>query len=131
MSKSTFSRHRLPIGLGFFSLAAVADIRMTLEGIQGQLELEGNPVMHAFMTMVGPEAGLWIGKAMVGLLCFLVAKYGEREIRRGADWITKVPSTPSARAWMRRGDSSWIAYILSIVKTPSRPKSLTIPARLP
>jgi hypothetical protein len=95
----------------FFALTAVADIAMTLAGMGGDLELEGNPVMRAVMAAVGVEAGLWLEKGMVGLVCFLVARYGEGEIKRGADWIWKVPSTPWVKAWMRRRDRSWIAYI--------------------
>jgi hypothetical protein len=111
MNKSTFSRHRLAVGSVLFALTAVADIRMTLAGMDGDLELEGNPVMRAAMAAVGVEGGLWLEKGLVGLVCFLIARYGEREIRRGADWIWKVPATRWAKAWMRRGDRSWIAYI--------------------
>ncbi len=105
------SRHKLALGLGFFALTAVADIRMTLAGMGGVLALEGNPVMRAVMAHVGLEGGLWLGKALVGVVCFVIAQYGEREIKRGADWIWRVPSTKWARAWMKRGDRSWIAYI--------------------
>ena len=105
------SRYKLALGLGFFALTAVADIRMTLAGMGGVLALEGNPVMRAVMAHLGLEAGLWLGKALVGVVCFVIAQYGEREIKRGADWIWRVPSTKWARAWMKGGDRSWIAYI--------------------
>jgi hypothetical protein len=111
VGNSAFSRHRLGVGSVLFALTAVADIRMTLAGLDGDLELEGNPVMRAVMSSVGAEGGLWLEKGLVGLICFLIARYGEREIRRGADWIWKVPATRWAKAWMRRGDRSWIAYI--------------------
>ena len=111
VTKSFLSRNKLALGVGFFVLTAVADTRMTLAGIGGDLELEGNPVMRAAMTHFGLEGGLWLEKALVGLVCFLIAKYGEREIKRGADWIWKVPASKWARAWMRRGDRSWIAYL--------------------
>ena len=108
--KSFFSRHKLAVGSAFYALAAVADIVMTLAGMDGRLELEGNPVMRAVMAHFGLETGLFLEKALVGALCFVIAKYGEREIKRRADWIWRVPSTKWARAWMRRGDRSWIAY---------------------
>ena len=108
---SFLSRHKLAIGVGFFALTAIADIRMTLAGLDGNLELEGNPVMRAIMALFGIEVGIWLEKALVGVICFVIAKYGEREIMRGAPWIWKVPSTQWARAWMRRQDRSWIAYI--------------------
>ncbi len=109
--QSFLSRHKLAIGVGFFALTAIADIRMTLAGLDGNLELEGNPVMRTIMTLFGIEGGIWLEKALVGVICFVIAKYGEREIKRGAAWIWKVPSTQWARAWMRRQDRSWIAYI--------------------
>lgn len=107
---SFISRHKLAVGSAFYALAAVADIGMTLAGMGGKLELEGNPVMRAVMAHLGLEAGLVLEKTFVGAICFVIAKYGEREIKRGAGWIWKVPSTKWARAWMRRGDRSWIAY---------------------
>ena len=109
--QSFLSRYKLAIGVGFFALTAIADIRMTLAGLDGNLELEGNPVMRAIMALFGIEVGIWLEKALVGVICFVIAKYGEREIMRGAPWIWKVPSTQWARAWMRRQDRSWIAYI--------------------
>jgi len=108
---SFLSRHKLAIGIGFFALTAIADIRMTLAGMGGNLELEGNPVMRTIMALFGIEVGIWLEKALVGVICFVIAKYGEREIMRGAPWIWKVPSTQWARAWMRRQDRSWITYI--------------------
>jgi hypothetical protein len=108
--KSFLSRHKLAFGSAFYVLAAVADIRMTLAGIGGELGLEGNPVMRAVMAHFGLEAGLVLQKALVGAICFAIAKYGEREIKRRADWIWKIPSTKRTRAWMIRGDRSWIAY---------------------
>ncbi len=108
--KSFLSRHKLALGSALYVLAAAADIRMTLAGISGDLALEGNPVMRAAMALFGPEAGLILEKSLVGIICFVIAKYGEREIKRDADWIWKIPSTRWVRAWMRRGDRSWIAY---------------------
>lgn len=101
----------LEAGAAAYALAALADIHWTLKGMEGDLSLEGNAVMRGVMARVGIVNGLWLGKAAVGLLCFAIAKYGEPEIRRGAAWIDKVPSTRRARAWMKSGDRSWIAYI--------------------
>jgi len=108
--KSFLSRHKLALGSMLYVLAALADIKMTLAGMGGDIKLEGNPVMRAVMAHFGLEAGLFLEKALVGAICFVIAKYGEREIKRGAEWIWKLPSTKRTRAWMRRGDRSWIAY---------------------
>lgn len=82
-----------------------------MAGMGGDLALEGNPVMRGLMARIGIAEALFAGKAAVGLACFLIALYGEPEIRRGAAWIDKVPSTRRARAWMRGGDRAWIAYV--------------------
>lgn len=108
--KSLLSRHKLAVGTALYVLAALADITMTLLGMDGDIKLEGNPVMRAAMAQLGLETGLFLQKALVGAICFVIAKYGEREIKRGADWIWKLPSTKRTKAWMRRGDRSWIAY---------------------
>jgi len=108
--KSLLSRHKLAVGTALYVLAALADITMTLLGMDGDIKLEGNPVMRAAMAQLGLETGLFLQKALVGAICFVIAKYGEREIKRGADWIWKLPSTKRTRAWMRSGDRSWIAY---------------------
>lgn len=108
--KSFLSRYRLALGSTLYVLAALADIKMTLAGMGGDIKLEGNPVMRAVMAHFGLETGLFLEKALVGAICFVIAKYGEREIKRGADWIWKLPSTKRTKAWMKRGDRSWIAY---------------------
>lgn len=108
--KSFLSRHKLALGSALYVVAALADIKMTLTGMDGAINLEGNPLMRAAMVHLGVETGLFLQKALVGAMCFMVAKYGEREIKRGADWIWKLPSTKRTRVWMRSGDRSWIAY---------------------
>ncbi|MFQ5990276.1 MAG: DUF5658 family protein, partial [Candidatus Methylomirabilales bacterium] len=110
-ASSFLSRHKLALGIGFFALTAVADIRMTLAGMGGELALEGNPLMRAMMAQFGIEGGLWLEKALVGAICFVIAIYGEREIKRDAAWIWKVTFTKWERGWLRRRDRSWIAYI--------------------
>jgi len=110
LRKSFLSRHKLALGSALYVLTALADIGMTLTGMGGDIKLEGNPVMRAVMAHFGLETGLFLEKALVGAICFVIAKYGEREIKRGADWIWKLPSTKRTKAWMRRGDRSWIAY---------------------
>ena len=101
----------MALGAGLYALAALSDIHMTLKGMDGALQLEGNAVMRALMARVGIAPGIWLGKAAVGALCCLIAHYGVPEIKRGAPWIDKVPSTRWARAWMKSGDRSWIAYL--------------------
>jgi len=101
----------LRLGGAFYALAALADIHWTLTGLDGNPALEGNALMRGLMERLGIVNAIWLGKAVVGLACFAIAKYVAPEIRRKAAWIDRVPSTRWARAWMKSGDRSWIAYL--------------------
>ena len=109
--QASLFRPRLGIGISLYVAAALMDTHMTLTGMGGVLDLEGNPVMRATMRWLGIEAGLAAQKALVGGLLMLIAVYGERAIGGRRHWIHKVPSTRWAREWMQRKDRSWIAYI--------------------
>ena len=104
-------RRALLMGTGFYALAAAADAALTLAGTGGDVSLEGNPFLRAAMSRCGPGAGLFLGKAAAGVVCWLVARWGEDEIRRRAPWLARVPMTPWTRAWLASGDRSWIAFI--------------------
>lgn len=91
--------------------AASADALLTLRGMRGDLTLEGNPFLRATMARLGPGWGLTLEKAAVGLAFLALAVLLEPEIRRKAAWIDKIPSTPWARAWYKRGDRSWLAWL--------------------
>ena len=109
--QAPFSRPKLGIGIALYLTAAIIDIHMTLTGMGGVLELEGNPVMRAMMQWLGPEAGLLAQKAATGGILVLIAVYGERAIRNREPWVRRIPSTKMARNWMQEKDRSWIAYI--------------------
>lgn len=66
--------------------------------------------MRAMMERFGHAGGLWLEKSLVGLVCVLIACYGEREMKRRAPWLDRIPSTKWARAWVKSGDRSWTAY---------------------
>lgn len=100
----------LGLGAVLYVLSALADIHLTVAGMRGAADLEGNPVMRAMMARFGLEAGLWIEKTLVGIPCVLVAHYGVREMKRRAPWIDRIPSTKWAREWVKSGDRSWVAY---------------------
>lgn len=101
----------LAAGTAFFLLAAAADAALTLHGTGGDPGLEGNPLLRAAMARWGAGMGLLAGKGAAGAACWLVARYGEGEIRRRAAWLERVPMTPWARAWLASGDRSWIAFL--------------------
>jgi hypothetical protein len=101
----------LAAGAALYAFAAVADAVMTVRGLGGDLALEGNAGLRGLMERIGIVPALVVEKSVVALACLWIAWFVAPEIRRGASWIERVPSTPWARAWMRRGDRSWIAYI--------------------
>jgi hypothetical protein len=101
----------LAAGALLYLAAALADAALTLAGLGGDLALEGNPVVRAAMAAFGPVSGLFIQKTATGLACLWLAWFLEPEIRRKAGWIDKVPATPWARAWYRRGDRWWLAFL--------------------
>lgn len=98
-------------GTGFYVLAAFADAALTLHGTGGDAALEGNPFLRAAMSRWGAQTGLFLGKSATGAACWVVARFGEGEIRRRAPWIARVPMTAWTRAWLASGDRSWIAFI--------------------
>lgn len=106
-----FARHKFAIGLLLYAAGAAADAYFTLGGTGGNLELEGNPIMRWIMAHFGHAAGLVGQKTVIGAGSAFIAVFGARAIKNREQWIEKVPSTRWARAWMRRKDRSWIAYL--------------------
>lgn len=98
-------------GTGLYVLAAAADAALTLHGTGGDAALEGNPFLRAAMSRWGAATGLFLAKAATGAACWLIARYGEGEIRRRAPWIARVPMTSWTRRWLASGDRSWIAFL--------------------
>lgn len=112
MARKRFSHGRaLGVGLLFYAALALADMLLTLRGMGGDLQLEGNPLMRWTMEQCGVELGLALEKAAVGAVTALIALYSAPALRDRAPWIYKVPASPWARAWMARGDRSWVAFI--------------------
>ena len=54
----------LTTGLALYVLFATLDGYFTLEGIQGNLNLEGNPIMQYMMARLGLLGGLIFEKAL-------------------------------------------------------------------
>jgi hypothetical protein len=107
-----FLRERaLLLGVTLYAAVALADGLLTLRGMGGDLELEGNPVMRAAMRALGLEMGLLVQKVAMGAVGAAVAYWGAPAIRKRSPWIWRVPMTPPVRRWLKRGDRSWIAFI--------------------
>ncbi len=103
--------HGLVLGVALYLAAALADAHMTLRGMGADLGLEGNPLARALMEQLGAELGLAVQKAAIGGSTILIAVIGERAIRNQEPWIWRIPTTRWVRAWMRKKDRSWIAFI--------------------
>ena len=109
--RSFLRRHLLGFGVALYAAAALADSIMTLRGLGGDLQLEGNPIMRAVMAQLGAGMGLALQKAAIGGGAILIATVGEPAIADRAAWTRWIPTTPWVRAWMHRKDRSWIAFI--------------------
>ncbi len=112
MMASKLSHGRaLRVGLLLYAALALADTLLTMRGMGGDLQLEGNPLMRRVMELCGVGPGLLLEKAAVGAVTALIARYAAPAIRADAPWIHRVPSTRWARAWMAQKDRSWVAFI--------------------
>jgi hypothetical protein len=98
------------LGLVLYVLFAWADTRLTLIGIQGDLALEGNPIMRFMMETFGPLAGLVIQKGLVGLLASLFTLITAWGIHHQRPWVYSLAFFPLSRSWMRRQRRYWVAF---------------------
>ncbi len=106
-----FAQYKLSVGIAIYVLAAAADGYMTLTGMDGNLQLESNPAMRWTMQEIGPFWGLVAQKTVIGLIVVSIAHYGRQAIRNRSRWLTWIPTSRWGRAWMRRKDRAWIAYL--------------------
>ena len=79
--------------------------------MDGNLTMEGNPIMRGMMAALGPTWGLVTEKLAIFGMCLAIAIFYGHAIQEQKPWIYKIPSTKWARQWMRAGDRSWIALV--------------------
>ena len=101
----------LTAGLALYLLFAALDSYFTLGGIQGDITLEGNPVMQYMMARFGPMGGLIIEKALVLAIALAVAFVAALGIEKNAGWVYYLAFTQTTRNWMKRAKRRWIAFI--------------------
>lgn len=109
-----FKRHltfHLTAGVALYLLFAALDGYFTLEGIQGDITLEGNPVMQFMMTRFGPLSGLIIEKVLVLVIALAVAIVAAIGIEKNAAWVYYLAFTQTTRNWMIRKKRPWVAFI--------------------
>ena len=99
------------LGLALYGVFATADTLLTLHGTQGDLALEGNPVMQFMMAIFGPVAGLVLEKLLVAIVATLLAFVVLRGIHAELPWVYRLALTPLSRRWMRHRRRYWIAHL--------------------
>ena len=101
----------LTAGVALYLLFAALDGYFTLEGIQGDITLEGNPIMQYMMTIFGPLGGLIIEKTLVLVIALAVAIVAAIGIEKNAGWVYYLAFTQTTRNWMKREKRRWVAFI--------------------
>jgi type IV secretory pathway VirB3-like protein len=94
-----------------YVLFALLDVYFTLRGVNGNITLEGNPVMRYMMVSFGMLGGLIVEKSLVLLVSLLVAIVAVICIEKEADWIYKLALTRVTRNWMKRKKRYWVAFV--------------------
>ena len=110
ISNRIFVRN-LSISMFLYVLFASLDIGFTLNGIEGKIALEGNPVMRHMMVTFGIVGGLIIEKTLVLLIALILAVIAFRGIDTRADWVFYLTFTRATRRWMKRKKRYWVAFV--------------------
>ncbi len=111
---TTFERRlgtHIVLGLSCYLASALADGLLTLQGMQGNLELEGNPLMRWMMTAFGHSGGLLVEKMLVALFAAVLTVVVALGIHRRREWVYRLALTPFTRRWMKRRRRYWIAWL--------------------
>jgi hypothetical protein len=101
----------LSIGISLYILLASLDGYFTLRGVNGEIILEGNPVMRYMMVSFGLVNGLIIEKSLVLLISLIVALVAVIGIEKQADWVYYLALTRLTRNWMKRKKRYWVAFV--------------------
>ena len=101
----------LNTAISIYVLFAVLDVYLTLRGINGNIALEGNPVMRYMMVSFGLRSGLIVEKSLVLFVSLLVAIVAAIGIEKEADWIYYLALTRVTRNWMKRKKRYWVAFV--------------------
>ena len=101
----------LSVGLILYLLFAILDTYLTVHGIGGDIELEGNPIIRQIMDRFGILGGILLAKGMVLLIALTLAITASIGIEREAPWVYFLALTPMTRRWMCRRKRRWVAYL--------------------
>ena len=101
----------LSIAIFLYVLFASLDIYFSLMGFNGDVSLEGNPVMRYMMGTFGMMGGLFVEKSLVFLVALIVAIVSVMGIENEADWVYYVALTRFTQNWMKRKKRYWVAFL--------------------
>jgi hypothetical protein len=101
----------LNTAISIYVLFALLDVYFTLRGVNGNITLEGNPVMRYMMVSFGLMGGLIVEKSLVLLVSLLVAIVAVIGIEKEADWVYNLALTRVTRNWMKRKKRYWVAFV--------------------
>lgn len=101
----------LKLSISLYVIFASLDSYFTLKGVNGDMALEGNPIIRYMMQEFGMVGGLVIEKSFVLLLAIIVAVIAYKGIDRKANWVYYLALTKWTREWMKRKKRYWVAFI--------------------
>lgn len=99
------------IATSLYVLFALLDVHFTLVGINGDISMEGNPIMRYMMANFGLMGGLIVEKTIVLLGGIAVAVVAVMGIAKEAEWIFYLAFTRATRNWMKRKKRYWVAFL--------------------
>jgi hypothetical protein len=101
----------LSIGIPLFVIFGSMDTWFTLNGMQGNLSLEGSPIMRTMMTQFGLLPGLIIEKTLVLVTTLIIALITAHGIEKESPWVYLLAITPITKRWMRAKKRRFVAYL--------------------
>ncbi len=110
-SNNSYYQNHLIISITAYVVCAFLDAFFTLEGMQGNLLLEGNPVMRYMMQTFGLIGGLVIQKSLILLLAFLLARTTYIGIDKESKWVYNLALTPVTKRWMKQKKRFIVAFL--------------------
>jgi hypothetical protein len=97
--------------ISLYLIFAGFDIYFTLQGLNGDLNLEGNPIIKYWMKNYGLLPGLIAGKSIVFLAAFLFALITFTGIKNKSNWVYLMALTAFTRNYMKKKQRYWVAFL--------------------
>ena len=98
-------------GLFLYMVFASLDVHLTMKGINGDVNLEGNPVIRHMLASFGILSGLIIEKALVLMASLTISIVAFTGLEKKADWVYYLAFTHVTRNWMKRKKRYWVAFL--------------------